>query len=447
MNQLPAALRRFAASLLSLLRRRGRFTVFLFALATMFLTGLHIHVLQSFFAEETSRAGSVPTGVPEPALPEPVEKVDPPPTWQGTIRKGTGLAETLADAGLTPALIAEVADGLAPVVDLRRLRAGTKVTVTFGPEGEPLRIACQTGLLEEVVLERTAKGWEARRERLAAETRVETVSGTIDTSLFESLADLGEGDRLTVDFVDIFAWDIDFSHELQKGDTFRIVVEKIYREGAFLTYGRILAAEYRDREELHQAFFFPSSDGRGDYFTPEGKSLRKTFLRAPVSYSRISSGYSRRRLHPILRKAQPHLGVDYAAPPGTPVWAPAEGTVVSTSRDRTNGRKIVLRHPNGYTTYYLHLARFARGIRKGRKVRQKQVIGYVGSSGRSTGPHLDYRMKKGGRWVNPLQHKFPPGKPLPQEHLAEFSRYREWLTGRLSSPPGAFLADADASRQ
>ena len=441
MKHLPAVPRRFLTDFVSLLRRRGRFSVFFFTLFTMFLTGFHVHFLQSFLHDSQPEAAPAPTPPPHPPVAEPTPAEEILRTWEGTMRKGTGLADSLADAGLTPDQIVEVTEGLAPVLDLRRLRPGTRITVDFDSGGEPSRVTYQTSLLEEIVLERGREGWEPRHARLAAETRVETVSGTIDTSLFESLAALGEKDRLTVDFVDIFAWDIDFSHELQKGDTFRIVVEKIYRDGDFLTYGRILAAQYRDRDELHQAFFFPFPDGRGDYFTPEGKSLRKTFLRAPVSYSRISSGYSYRRLHPILKRVQPHLGIDYAAPPGTPVWAPADGTVVSTSRDRTNGRKILLRHPNGYTTYYLHLARFARGIKKGRKVRQKQVIGYVGSSGRSTGPHLDYRMKKGGRWVNPLKQKFPPGKALPEERMAEFARYREWLTGGLSSPQGSFLAD------
>jgi murein DD-endopeptidase MepM/ murein hydrolase activator NlpD len=247
-----------------------------------------------------------------------------------------------------------------------------------------------------------------------------------------------------MDFVDIFAWDIDFSNELQRGDTFALVVEKIYREGKFLTYGRILAAEYRDRDELHQAFFFPFPADTGDYYAPDGRSLRKTFLKAPVSYNRISSGYSRRRLHPVLKKVQPHLGIDYAAPAGTPVWAPGDGTVLSTSYDRRNGRKVVLRHPNGYTTYFLHLSRFAKGIRKGARVRQKQVVGYVGSTGLSTGPHLDYRMKRNGSWRNPLREKFPPGKPLPEDYRPEFSEYQEWLTGKLMTPSGAYLtADVD----
>jgi murein DD-endopeptidase MepM/ murein hydrolase activator NlpD len=381
------------------------------------------------------------------SIAEPVQAREIVRTFEGRIRKGTGLAENLRDAGLTSGQIEGVVDSLEPALDLRRLRPGNRFTVAFAPGGAPSRFTYQTGLLEEIVLDRSGDGWRVGRRRIAAETRVETVAGTIESSLFESLGKLGEKDRLAMDFVDIFAWDIDFSNELHKGDTFRIVVEKLYRDGSFLAYGRTLGAEYRDREELHQAFFFPHPEDGGDYYTPEGESLRKTFLRAPVSYSRISSGYSRRRLHPTLKRVRPHLGIDYAAPAGTPVWAPAEGTVVSTSRDGTNGRKIVIRHPNGYTTYYLHLSRFARGIRKGNKVRQKQVIGYVGSSGRSTGPHLDYRMKKHGRWANPLREKFPPGKPLPENRLEEFARYREWLTGELSTPPGTFLASADPAAE
>jgi murein DD-endopeptidase MepM/ murein hydrolase activator NlpD len=144
---------------------------------------------------------------------------------------------------------------------------------------------------------------------------------------------------------------------------------------------------------------------------------------------------------------KPHLGIDYAAPTGTPVWAPADGVVVSATRDRRNGRKVVLRHPNGYTTYFLHLSRFARGIKQGRKVRQKEVVGYVGSSGLSTGPHLDYRMKKSGSWRNPLREKFPPGKPLPGEFLDKFAEYQDWLTGGRVSPGGSFLSAVRAGEE
>jgi murein DD-endopeptidase MepM/ murein hydrolase activator NlpD len=359
---------------------------------------------------------------------------------EGKMKRGRGFADSLILAGLAPGEAHAVTVQLEPLLDFRRLKAGDRFTLFFDGESSLARLTYRTGPLEEVRLERTPGGWEAGEFVLPSEARVETITGEITSSLFESLDRLGEKDRLTMDFVDIFAWDIDFSHELQRGDTFRIVVEKIYREGAFLTYGRILAAEYRDSDELHQAYYYPFPADGGDYYTPEGQSLRKTFLRAPVSYSRISSGYSHRRKHPITRKVGPHLGVDYAAPKGTPVWAPADGVVVSATYDRRNGRKIVLRHPNGYTTYYLHLSRYAKGIKKGRKVRQKDVIGYVGSSGRSTGPHLDYRMKRGGRWRNPVKEKFPPGRPLPKEYSEDFSRYREWLSGELTSPVAAIAA-------
>jgi len=268
MKRLPAVPRRLLVAFVSLLRRRGRFAVFFFTLFTMFLTGIHLHIVQSFFTSPPPAADQAAEPAPEPSISEPAQARELVRTWEGEIRKGTGLAENLADAGLTPNQIAEMVESLASVLDLRRLQAKKPFSVAFGPDGMPLRFAYQTSLLEEVVLEKRAEGWKVGHKRIASQTRVETVTGTIDSSLFESLARLGERDRLTVDFVDIFAWDIDFSNELQKGDTFRIVMEKMYRDGSFLTYGRILAAEYQDRDELHQAFFFPYPDDRGDYIVP-----------------------------------------------------------------------------------------------------------------------------------------------------------------------------------
>jgi murein DD-endopeptidase MepM/ murein hydrolase activator NlpD len=439
MKFLPANLRRFVDPLLGRLRRRGRFTVFAFTLGTIFLTGIHLTFFTSLLERRTPEAPRAPVPAAASIMAEPVEAKEAVRTVEGRVRKGTGFADNLAGAGLSAVQVREVVREVSPLLDFRRLRAGDLFTLSLGPGENLRRFTYRTGPLEEIVLERGPGEWRIERRHLPHETRVETVTGTIESSLFEALEKLGEKDRLTMDFVDIFAWDIDFANELQRGDTFGIVVEKIFRDGAFITYGRILGAEYRDRDELHQAFFFPYPPGRGDYYAPDGKSLRKTFLKAPVSYSRISSGYSRRRLHPVLKKVKPHLGIDYAAPTGTPVWAPADGVVVSATRDRRNGRKVVLRHPNGYTTYFLHLSRFARGIRKGHKVRQKEVVGYVGSSGLSTGPHLDYRMKKNGSWRNPLREKFPPGKSLPEEFQDKFAEYQDWLTGERMSPAGSFL--------
>ena len=441
--------RRVGARLTEHIRRRDGLAVALFALFAVLLTALHISFFSSFLkahpAEEFAALPPAPSAavIPPPASTPPADSAEESLRHvEGKMKKGQGFADSLILAGLPSGEAHTVTVQLAPLLDFRRLKTGDRFTLSFDRENRLARLTYRTGLLEEVRLQRTPGGWEAGEFILPSETRVETVTGEITSSLFESLERLGEKDRLTMDFVDIFAWDIDFSHELRRGDTFRIVMEKIYRDGAFLTYGRILAAEYRDSDELHQAFHSPGPADGGDYYTPEGESLRKTFLRAPVSYNRISSGYSHRRKHPITRKVSPHLGIDYAAPRGTPVWAPADGVVVSATYDRRNGRKVVLRHPNGYTTYFLHLSRYAKGLKKGKKVRQKDVIGYVGSSGRSTGPHLDYRMKRGGRWRNPLKEKFPPGRPLPEKFSEDFSQYREWLSGEHTSP-AATLAAAD----
>lgn len=422
------------------LARRGKTAVFLGAFLIACVTGLHLTAINLLFRSGPPAAEGEQVTV-LPAAPRPAEARQVYRSVEGTIRKGSGLGASLRGEGLPAGEIASVLAGLEPVLDFRRLRPGQRYLLEYGPDDRLARFTYRTGPLDQVVLAREGDGWVAGQEVLPYTTKVESVTGEIETSLFEGLVKAGEGDRLAVKFVDIFAWDIDFSHELQRGDTFRIVVEKIYRDGTFVMYGPILGAQYRDRDELHEAYFFLQPDG-GDYYDPDGASVRKTFLRAPVSYSRISSGYTHRRLHPVLKKVRPHLGIDYAAPVGTPVWAPADGVVTSVSRDRRNGRKVVIRHPGGYQTYYLHLSRFARGLRKGSKVRQKEVIGYVGSSGLSTGPHLDYRMKRHGRWINPLREKFPPGKPLPAKYAEDFALYRQWLAGRLETPAEPFFASA-----
>jgi murein DD-endopeptidase MepM/ murein hydrolase activator NlpD len=260
------------------------------------------------------------------------------------------------------------------------------------------------------------------------------VRGTIRSSLYEAMDRAGEGDALTGAFADLLAWDIDFAHELQPGDTFRAVVEKVYRDGRFVQYGRILAAEYHDAGGVHRAYFFPWPDARGDWYGADGRSVRASFLRSPISYTRISSGFSGARLHPVLNVVRPHLGVDYAAPEGTPVWAPADGTVTALRRGGEGGNEVVLRHGGGYESHYLHLSRFAAGLRVGDRVRQKEVLGYVGATGLATGPHLDYRVQRNGRWVNPVTESFPRGEELPTALLARFAEQRSWLDGETITP-------------
>jgi murein DD-endopeptidase MepM/ murein hydrolase activator NlpD len=249
---------------------------------------------------------------------------------------------------------------------------------------------------------------------------------------------LGEKDSLIMDFADLFAWEIDFHVDPQPGDRFDLVVEKYFTGDVFVRYGRILYAEYRREARTHQAVFFEGVGKRGDYFTPQGESLRKALLRSPLKFTRISSGYSRSRRHPILGGYRPHLGVDYAAPKGTPVWAVADGTVISCGWNGGYGKQVVLRHAKGYQSMYGHLSGYGPGISKGKAVHQKQIIGYVGSTGLSTGPHLDFRLLQNGVHRNPLREVSPRAPALNQEQKADFQKTLDpllrWVNDPSASP-------------
>jgi murein DD-endopeptidase MepM/ murein hydrolase activator NlpD len=227
-----------------------------------------------------------------------------------------------------------------------------------------------------------------------------------------------------LDLADIFAWDLDFHTEIQKGDSFGVAVEKMYLDGRFIRYGRILAAEFvRGPRHLHAVWF--DEGGAPGYYASDGTSLRKAFLRSPLKYTRISSGFSFARLHPILGTVTPHLGIDYAAPAGTPVVASADGIVTLAGWYGGFGQAVRLRHPTGYETLYGHLSRI--GVRPGQRVSQGTVVGSVGSTGLATGPHLDYRISRNGVFLNPLTVKLPPAEPIPptEEHAFEIVRDRE----------------------
>jgi len=221
-----------------------------------------------------------------------------------------------------------------------------------------------------------------------------------------------------------------------------MVFEKYYDREGFVRYGTILASRYKSAAEEMTAIYFKDDEGYADYFTPEGNSVRRTFLRAPLQYSRISSRYSHSRLHPILKVRRPHHGLDYAAPIGTPVWAVAAGRVIHVGWNGGFGRLVKIRHDNGMVSFYGHLARFADGLRKGDRVQQKQVIGYVGSSGLSTGPHLDYRLQVGGRFVDPLKINFPKGEPIPVKSRERFLALRNIRLAELNAARPAVVLEA-----
>ncbi|MDE0331837.1 MAG: M23 family metallopeptidase [Nitrospinae bacterium] len=260
----------------------------------------------------------------------------------------------------------------------------------------------------------------ATKEAIPYSIDVVRIQSRIDSSLYQAIADGGGSPVLVNKLSDIFAYVIDFHKDLQSGDRVEVLVERKHLRDEFTGYGRILAAEFVVGNRRHSAVYFERGGGR--YYDFDGESLRRAFLRSPLRYTRISSRFSKRRFHPLLKRYRPHFGVDYAAPRGTPVYAVADGVVAWAGRKSQAGKTVELRHGGGYRTAYLHLYRYARGIRTGRRVLQGEVIGYVGSSGLSTGPHLDYRIKRRGRYLDPLKAELPKGIPLPRSLRPAFQK-------------------------
>jgi murein DD-endopeptidase MepM/ murein hydrolase activator NlpD len=262
------------------------------------------------------------------------------------------------------------------------------------------------------------------------------VSGVIELSLYDSLQKIGAPLTLAPKMNDILGWDIDFNRDLRKGDTFRILYEEVWKEDQLVRTGSIKALEIVNRGRIKRAFRFQAEGGRPGYFDPDGNNMQKQLMRAPLEYSRISSGFSHRRLHPVLKRWMPHLGVDYAAPLGTPVRAGGDGVVIASTIKKGNGRYIQIRHTNReYETFYLHLSRFAKGVRKGTRVSQGQIIGYVGATGYATGPHLDYRVKRNGTFVNPRKLKLPAAAPVPENLRPHFDSLAGMFTSAMEDIP------------
>ena len=249
-----------------------------------------------------------------------------------------------------------------------------------------------------------------------------TATGVIDSSLFEAGQRAGLSDRLIMQMAEIFAWDVDFVLDIRAGDRFTLIYEEQFKDGEKIGEGPILAAEFTNRGRRIRAVRYVDPTGHTEYFSADGRSMRKAFLRTPVDFTRISSRFSSSRRHPILHTTRAHRGVDYAAPRGTAVKASGDGRVVSAGRNGGYGRTVILKHGATYTTLYAHLARFAKGIRPGKRVEQGQVIGYVGSTGLSTGPHLHYEFRVRGVHRDPLKVKLPQAAPLAEEYLADFTK-------------------------
>ena len=352
----------------------------------------------------TSSQESAPNGVPAASS----DAVNHALVTSGVIPPRGTLAQSLRMAGVTPAIVQQVAREMESVLDFRDARAGDRYQMRRGLAGDLREFEYETATGRSFRIYADGPRFVSEKRGDDVVSRTARAAGLIETTLYDAVQSLGESRRLASDFAEIFQWDVDFAHGIRRGDEFQILYERRYRIRAdgrevFAGPGRILAARYKGAAGDLAALYFETEKGRGAYYRPDGSPMERPFLAAPLKYERVSSTFTYHRLHPILDVVRPHLGIDYVADEGTPLWSVADGTIIYKAWHGGFGNLVKVEHANGYVSFYTHLSRFAKGLDVGDRVRQKQVIGYVGSTGLATGPHTCFRMQKGGQYVNPAK--------------------------------------------
>lgn len=371
--------------------------------------------------------------------------------YEGKIRRNEFFSNLLMRLGMRTQdsyLLSEACDS---VFDVRKFRSGNRFEAYYsGPQDSSLNSVPDDAVLEYLVYERDAMSdlvvrcrppFSAWVSEKPVEVTRKYAEVTIRRSLWEDMLDAGVSPLLILNLSDIYAWTVDF-FALQKEDSFKVIYDEKTCDGKVIAVDTVRYAVFSHGGEEFPAIMFNQGDGGNIYWNDRGESMRKAFLKAPLQYSRISSGFSYARRHPITRRVQPHTGVDYAAPAGTPVMSIGDGKVTSAKNEGAGGNTIRIRHNSVYSTAYLHLSRFAPGIRAGAMVHQGDVIGYVGSTGRSTGPHLDFRVWKNGSPINPLKMESPPAEPLDEENMPAFKALVDSLR---SNPPFADIPGQESN--
>lgn len=364
------------------------------------------------------------------------------------IRRGETISSVLTAAGVSRAEVDEWLRATRRIYNLNRIYVGQSLTLTIDAgSGRLERLGLEIDAETRLVATRDADGTvQVREEAIPYGRRLRLVAGEITRNLYATAAAAGMPDKIVSDVAEILGWEVDFTTELQPGATFRVVYEELVRRDTMKTSpGRVLAVELTNRGNTHGGYYFADDDG-GDagYYDRSGEALGRAFLRYPVKFSRISSAFSRARFHPILKRNTPHHGVDFAAAPGTPVAAVADGAVTRAGWQGGYGRYVKVRHDGVYGSGYAHLSRIAAGIRPGVKVQKGQVIGYVGSSGRATGPHLHFEMYRQDRYIDPLNTELPRGRSLAGESLAAFRLAVALMDGAYAEMNSRYAAIEDA---
>lgn len=323
------------------------------------------------------------------------------------------------------------------------IRADKRIQATTTQEGQLLTIQFERSDAPALTVRRQGDSFVAEEDSELLETRVVMRSGQILSSLFGATDSAGIPDKIADQMAETFSTSLDFREDLRRGDTFSVVYTVNYRNGEPIAAGKLLAAEFVNAGKPHRAVLYRDSFGHEGYYTPEGESLRKGFLRSPLEFSRVTSSFSNSRRHPVYGFHRAHTGVDFGAPTGTRVKATGDATVVFAGRKGGYGNLVILRHGNGYETYYAHLSAFASGVRPGRSVSQGQVIAYVGSTGASTGPHLHYEVRIAGKPKNPMAIKLPGSPPLPVAQRGRFLQQTADWSDKLTLLRGTNLAALD----
>lgn len=354
------------------------------------------------------------------------------PWSQHTISKGESLAIVFRRAGLQSRELHALVNSSKEAKILNRVRPGKTLFYRKDDDGRLQDFRYVMTELKEFSATRTEKGFDSKIIEHKVERRITHANAMIKDSLYMAGNQAGLSDRLTMEMANIFGWDVDFALDIRKGDSFALVYEEIYKDGEKIGTGNILSASFTNQGKTFSAVRFVDPTGHSSYYTPEGRSMRKAFLRTPVKFARISSRFNLRRRHPILNTIRAHKGVDYAAPTGTPIRATGDGKITFRGRKGGYGKTVIIQHGQKYSTLYAHMSRYSK-LRAGKRVKQGQVIGYVGSTGQSTGPHLHYEFRVNGVHRNPLRVKFPQAEPIPKKYRKEFKQQTAPLLAKLES--------------
>lgn len=388
-------------------------------------------------SEQITDAAAEPETAPTHIAEAP--SIEPKVEWhREVVKRGDNLSLIFKRAGLNDSDLHELISGCKEAKQLRRIHPGQAIDFHIA-DGQLQELRYQTDQLSSANFRRDESNFVAETHTREPDLKPSYHEGTINSSLFLAGQNAGLSDALIMEMANIFGWDVDFVLDIRQGDSFRVMYDEKFLDGEHIGNGPILAAEFTNKDKTFRAVRYTHENGSSHYYTPEGDSMRKEFLRTPVDFARISSHFNLRRKHPVLNRIRAHKGTDYAAPRGTPIRAAGDGKVVHAGRKGGYGKAVILKHGGAYKTLYAHMSRYGKGIKNGKRVKQGQIIGYVGSTGLATGPHLHYEFHVNGRVRNPVTVKLPKARSIPK---AEATRFK-----KLTQPMLAQMGDLQAARQ